>query len=172
MKDIIQFTTDIQDSFITSLGFRTFIPAKTLHIISCNSAAQLLTIARKQPIDIIMSMYTSPTPDSLHARKLGLSPALFPLLKKKHIALGFAFRDIITCTSADIKALIIGRMMSLVNICRAYHIPMVLCSFATTTWELRGARDLWSFGRMIGMTGKEATDALHFNRPQKSVRLL
>ena len=70
------------------------------------------------------------------------------------------------------KAGIIGRMEQNVRICRKANVKMVVCSYASNVKEMRGAKDLQAFARIIGMTGKEAKNALNWKRREKKVVFL
>jgi RNase P/RNase MRP subunit p30 len=51
-------------------------------------------------------------------------------------------------------------MMQNIDFCRKYKIKTAIASFARNPYEMRGPRDLMSFGIVLGMHPKEANDSL------------
>jgi len=50
---------------------------------------------------------------------------------------------------------LIGRMMQNIKLCRKYKVRMVIGSFGKTQDDVRSEKDMQSFFKVIGMTGKE-----------------
>ena len=112
-------------------------------------------------VDIILSPEKGSTKDNLHFRNAGLNQVLCKLAKKNNIALGFSFNEILNASNLQD---VLGRMKQNVKLCRKYKVKMVFASFAKDKFEMRGAYDLLSFARILGMEPGEAKQALNFKK--------
>ncbi|MFH1332355.1 MAG: RNase P subunit p30 family protein [archaeon] len=112
-------------------------------------------------VDILLSPHSGVVRDYLHSRNSGLNDVLCKLAKKNNVAVGFSFSDVLNARSFE-RALILGRMMQNVALCRKFKVPMVLGSFAFDNLEMRPPKDLISFALLIGMTPAEANRSLSF----------
>ena len=68
--------------------------------------------------------------------------------------------------------LYLGRMRQNVKICSKVGTKMVVCSYANNLKEMRGAKDLLAFARLIGMSGDESKNALNWKPNEKKVRVV
>jgi ribonuclease P/MRP protein subunit RPP1 len=112
-------------------------------------------------VDILLSPDSGVVKDYMHSRNSGLNDVFCKLARKNAVAVGFSFSDVLNSSGVE-RALIIGRMMQNVSLCRKFKVPMVLGSFAFDEFEMRSPRDLISFGLTIGMTPDEAKRALSY----------
>ena len=110
-------------------------------------------------IDILLSPEKGVRKDSLHYRQSGMNQVLCKLAKKNKITIGFNFNDILTSKGIE-RAMIIGRMMQNVKLCRKYKLRIVIGSFAMNKWQMRYKADLISFGIVLGMHPLEAQNSL------------
>jgi len=110
-------------------------------------------------VNILLSPEKGVRKDSLHYRNSGLNQVTCKLAKKNKIAIGFNFNDILI-TQGKERAMILGRMMQNVKLCRKYKLRMLIASFAKDKWQMRSKNDLISFGIVLGMHPKEAQKAL------------
>ena len=106
-------------------------------------------------IKILVNPHVNTHKDSLHFRAGGLDHILTRLCKEKNVAIGFSL------STLD-NSLMIGRIRQNIQLCRKYKVKMLFFSFASNQFELRSANDILSLLRILGMTGKEAKDALNF----------
>ncbi len=116
-------------------------------------------VIESSAIDILLSPERGVKKDSFHHRNSGLNNVICRLAKRKKIAIGFSFNEVLINKGAK-RAEIIGRMMQNVRLCRKYQLRMVLGSFAKNKWQMRLKNDLISFGVVLGMHQKEAIEAL------------
>ncbi|MDP4012986.1 MAG: RNase P subunit p30 family protein [Candidatus Nanoarchaeia archaeon] len=164
MIDIVRFQGE---KF--NLGFKEIIYFKDLKIVIGGSENLNRKAVEDKSVDILMRPETESEKDKVHYRVSGLNQVLCKLANKNKVAIGFSFSDLL---NSKYKDKVIGRMMQNVRLCRKYNVKMVICSFAKEKFEMRAAKDLISFGLTIGMTGKEANDALSFKRKDKEIELI
>mgnify|MGYP001578923586 CR=1 FL=1 len=100
-----------------------------------------------------------------------MNQVLLQLAHKNDTAIGFALQPLLA-VKGEQRAMLMGRMMQNVRLCRKYKVRMVLCSFAEDLFDLRSASDLQSFGRVLGMTPGEAKEALQFRKRREDVRFM
>lgn len=112
-------------------------------------------------VDIVLSPEKGIEKDSLNSRNSGLNQVLCKFANKNSIAIGFSFNEILHSKNIPNT---LGRMMQNVRLCRKYNVKIVFASFAKNKYEMRGAHDLLSFARIIGMLPGEANAALNFKK--------
>ncbi len=116
-------------------------------------------VVSNSKVDILLSPHSGVVRDYLHSRNSGLNDVLCKLARKSNVAVGFSFCDVLNAHGVE-RALIIGRMMQNVSLCRKFKVPMVLGSFAFDKFEMKQPRELISFALVIGMNPGEAKSAL------------
>lgn len=134
-------------------------PSNDLVIAVCKDENDIRKAAENKSIDIILGMEDAEKKDSLHERKSGLNDVICKLAKKKNIAIGFSFTKVLHSNN---RSLLMGRMAQNAELCRKYKVKTILASFAETKWDVRSYNELISFGLTIGMTPKEAKEALEY----------
>ena len=164
MKDIIDFK---QEPY--KLGFKNLIQKKSLNIVEAGSLVKNRKIVTSKNVDILVGMEKYAEKDSMHHRNAGLTQVLLKEAKQRKIAMGFSFRDFLHSKQ---RAKLLGRMMQNVRFCRKYKVKLVLASFARSPWEMRHAKDIAAFGRVIGMTGAEVKQALDFKKKRRAVQVI
>jgi len=107
-----------------------------------------LEILKNKKVNILLNPEKGSKKDHLHYRNSGLNQVLCKLVAKNKIAIGISFREILE--SKDREKLI-GRIMQNVKLCKKYKVKIIMGSFATNKYELRGAKDLEAFGRILGI---------------------
>jgi len=171
MIDIVQcVVTEKIKGHGKALGFSKVISKPDVLIKEGGTDTQNRAFVSDPSIDILMNPELKQTKDTVHQRRSGLNHVLAKLAKRHHLAIGFGFASLLH-TKDVARAQILGRMRQNVRICRQFKVPMVVCSYASNVKELRGAKDLLSFARLIGMNGSEAKQALHWKRPLKKIRI-
>lgn len=171
MIDIIQFSADLKDPWIQRLGFTRFLHAKLLRIVHGGDEETTLKALNNKHPDLLLSPELTKRRDPLHGRASGLHQTILKVAKKKNVAVGFALHPLLQARREQ-RAILLGRMIHNVRLCRKYHVKMVLCSYAKDVYGLRGASDMQSFGRILGMTPQEAKDALDYRPAEEGVRFL
>ncbi len=121
--------------------------------------------------DVLMNPELKSSGDKVHYRRSGLNQVLAKLAKQNDVAIGFGFSFVLNAKGVD-RGKVIGRMKQNVRICRKSKTKMVVCSYANNVREMRGAKDLLAFARVIGMTPGEAKKALNWKPREKKVKVL
>lgn len=119
--------------------------------------------------DILLSPENEKERDFVHYRNSGLNQVLCKLANKNKIAIGFNFNYLM---NSEARELVLGRMMQNVFLCRKYKIKIVLGSFAKKENEIKNEKELMSFGKVIGMNGKEIKEGLNFRKKEKNIRII
>ena len=162
MIDIVRFPVDMKVSWVKSLGFQKFVQAKEIGAaLGGTEEKNLAAVRQRRPVVLLVDEVKEK--DKLHYRSSGLTHQILQLASQHTTAFGFCFSTLLDKKGKD-RALLLGRMMQNVQLCRKYKIRMVLCSFARNMYELKSASDLQSFGRLLGMTPLEAKKALNFSQ--------
>lgn len=121
--------------------------------------------------DVLMNPELKSSGDKVHYRRSGLNQVLAKLAVQNDVAIGFGFSFVLNSNGVD-RGKIIGRMKQNVRICRKSKTKMVVCSYANSVKEMRGAKDLLAFARVIGMTPGEAKKALDWKPREKKVKVI
>ncbi len=108
----------------------------------------LRSLFENKRVDIIIGLEYLEDKDDLHYRKSGLDYVLCNLANKNCISIGFSFSDFLDAVD---KSKVIGRMMQNAMLCRKYKVNVVVASFATDRYDMRIAKDLEAFARVIGI---------------------
>lgn len=140
------------------LGFDSVITpsSKAIKILECNESNVRQAVEGKKA-DIILVAERNPR-DSLHFRRVGFDGIIAELARKKGIAFAFSFSSIL---NARDRALVMGRIMQAIRLCRKHKVRMCFASFARNKWEMRAAEELKAFARVLGMTSAEANEAVN-----------
>lgn len=125
-------------------------------IEGCNYNREIL---ETKSIDMLVSPEKTQRSDMLNQRNSGLNQVLCNLARKNGISIGFNIQELIKTKGVE-RAQILGRMKQNVVMCRKYKATMILASFAETIYDQKTAYELQQFGKIIGMTPKEAKEAL------------
>lgn len=142
-----------------ALGFDSVVNARAkgaLRIIEC-SETNLRQAVEQNKADIIL-VAEQGMQDSMHYRKTALDHIVCGLAGKKGIAFAFSFSYILNARN---RAVVIGRIMQSIRLCRKHRVRMVFASFASDKWEMRAFAELKSFAVVLGMTQKEALGSLN-----------
>ena len=119
-------------------------------------------------IDVLLNPGFFNEKDFMHSRNSGLNQVLCKLAKKNDIAIGFGFSDLI---HFEKKEILLGRMMQNISLCRKFKVKMVLGSFANKDIEIKNKNELMSFGKIIGMDGREIKESLNFKKKEEKIRI-
>ncbi|HLD15807.1 MAG TPA: RNase P subunit p30 family protein [Candidatus Nanoarchaeia archaeon] len=163
MIDIVRF----QGSMF-NLGFSKIYTFKDFKIFETADEDKIIKTASNFNVDIITGVENYKKKDKLNARSSGLNQVICKEASENKIAIGFDFN---LALNSDNKQKIIGRMMQNVKLCRKYKVRMALFSGAKNKFEMRSAKDLIAFGKVIGMTGSEVKKALNFEKKKRDVEV-
>ena len=152
----------------TDLSFHKILHVKTFNIVEGISEEKNRKAVENKQVDILLAPERIGKKDRLNQRDSGVNDILCKLAKENDVAIGFSFADLL---NSKFRAVLLGRMMQNVRLCRKYKVRMVLASFAKDSWEMRAAYDLLAFGQVLGMTPKEATMALNFTKKRQAIKM-
>ncbi len=144
------------EEFAKKLGFeKVFFEEdfKSLGLVISKDFSTDRGLVEKKKIKILVNVHTNNLRDNLHFRSSGLNHVLCRLCSENNVAVGFSLDSIL-------DAKLLGRMKQNIMLCRKYKVKMRFFSFAKNKYEMRGREDVLGFLRSIGMTGKEAKEAM------------
>lgn len=130
---------------------------KSIFVLGSNDIINRIALERK--VDVLLSPEYARKKDFMHYRNSGLNHVLCKIAAKNNVAIGINFNDILKTKEKD-KALLIGRIMQNVRLCRKYKVKMILASFAAKADEMVNAYDLRSFANAIGMSPQQAKESV------------
>ena len=116
-------------------------------IFKADSEEMLRFALEKNGIDIVYGAENIHPKDSLHYVRGGLDQVLCKIAADKKKIIAFSFSEILN--SAD-KGKLLARIMFNIKLCKKYKVSMFLYSFASSEAEMRSAKDLQTFGRVLG----------------------
>ena len=97
------------------------------------------------------------TYDKLHYRSSGLNHVLCKLAKKNNVCIAFSFRRMLYSKN---RALLFGKIMQNIKLCRKYKVNVVFGSFAENKWEMRSPHELKTLMQCLGMRAEEEKKSL------------
>ena len=163
----------VQTNDIINLGFDEILEVKINKINSSNQIQKIkedLVIIRggklnreistSKKVHILLSPELYKEEDSLHQRNSGLNQVICKLANKNKVAIGINFNEILKLNNREKR---LGKIIQNIKLCRKYKVRMVLATFATNQSELRSPVELMAFAQSLGMTPKEAKDALNIS---------
>ncbi len=120
---------------------------KQLVVYEAPSEEMLRFALEKTAVDIVMGMEKINPHDSLHYVRGGIDQIPCTIAAKNEKTIAFSFRDILY---AEDRPRLLGRMMANIRLCRKYKVKTVFSTFAKEKWEIRSAKDLDAFWRVLG----------------------
>ena len=80
----------------------------------------------------------------------GLDEPCMQMAAQNNVAIGISFRNVMN-TFRRIRSYLLQKLEQNIILCEKYKIPIILCSGAQNTWEMRAPRDLISVVNVLGM---------------------
>ncbi len=140
-------------------------------VIAVPSKQNLRIFIEKANCDIITNIETLESKDPLHFRASGLNQVLVKILAKKEKFLCIN-RSILNTKQ---KSILLGRIAQNIILCKKYHVPVIMASFANHPLEMLYFHDVISFFNLFQLTPKETkqnyktlVEKIKFNRKRKS----
>ncbi len=152
----------------TDLGFHKVLNIKQFTVVEGISEEKNRKAVENKQVDILVAPERAGKKDRLNQRDSSLNQVLCKLAHEKDVAIGFSFSDVL---NAKQRAVVLGRMMQNVRLCRKYKVRMVLASFAKDPADMRPANELMAFGQTLGMTPKEVTIAINFTKKRQAIKI-
>ena len=100
--------------------------------------------------DLIYGMESTNERDSITQKRSGLNHVLCSLAKQKDKMICFDFSSVLL-SHGQRRAVIMGRMMQNIRLCRKYKVGTAIASFAHEPLDMRNPSDLKAFFLMLGM---------------------
>jgi|TARA_B100002003_G_C13953021_1_gene461986 hypothetical protein len=88
--------------------------------------------------------------DKHHYRSSGMNQVLCKIAAKNETQIVVPIREILSLKGRE-RAQVLGRVMQNVRICKKYKVGVKLASFAHTPYQMKGVKELASFGTVLGM---------------------
>ncbi|MEW5897114.1 MAG: RNase P subunit p30 family protein [Nanoarchaeota archaeon] len=117
-----------------------------LVIYRASGEEALRFVLEKTSADIILGMENIHSKDSLHYIRGGLDQILCTAAAVNDKTIGFSFSEILN--SAE-RAKLLSRIMFNIRLCRKYKVKMLFSTFAASEKEMRSAKDLEAFWRVL-----------------------
>ncbi len=127
-----------------------------LKIVECDEF-NLHEVLKKKVADVVLLNEKSHK-DHLHFRKTALNQVTAKLAKKNGIIIAFSLAKLFNATN---KSQVMGRWMQSFRLCRKYGLKVIVASFALNKHGMRSPHDIIALLKVLGMTGKEAKQALN-----------
>lgn len=117
-------------------------------VFKADSEEMLRFALEKSQIDMVYRMEQIHVKDSVHFVRGGLDQVLCAIAAEKGKIIAFSFSEILNSPE---KGRLLARLMLNIKLCKKYKVQMIFCSFASSEMEMRSARDLQAFGRILGI---------------------
>ena len=121
--------------------------AKISRFLVAKSSDKDRFFIESKKVKIIYGFEESGRRDFMHQRASGLNHILCELASKNNVAIGFSYSSIINNKN---PAVIIGRMMQNIGLCKKYKVNITIASFSSNPFELRQPHDILSLFRLLG----------------------
>ncbi|MBI2101601.1 hypothetical protein HYT53_03220 [Candidatus Woesearchaeota archaeon] len=108
-------------------------------------------------IKIIYGLEELHKKDRLHQRASGLNHIICELARKNNVAVGFSYGSLFS-KNPETAALIMGRMMQNIALCRKYGVKTITASFSQNPYCLRARHDIARLFAMMGMDEKNMAE--------------
>mgnify|MGYP001571991671 CR=1 FL=1 len=118
-----------------------------------------LHIVEHDSPSILFDLETDMRADALHQRASGLNHILARACAKKQVTVAFSF-GLLLAANAQKRAVLLGRMMQNIRLCRKFSVPMRIASFASAPEQMRNPADIKALFTLLGMHPKEAQQSL------------
>ncbi|MBI2656040.1 hypothetical protein HYX06_06475 [Candidatus Woesearchaeota archaeon] len=121
--------------------------AKISRFLTAKSSDKDRFFIESKKVKIIYGFEESGRNDFMHQRASGLNHILCELARKNNVSIGFSYSSIINNKT---PAVIIGRMMQNIILCKKYKVNTIFASFSSNPFELRQPHDILSLFRLLG----------------------
>jgi len=105
-------------------------------------------IIEKLSPNLVFNFEKSEKRDKLHYRFSGLNQVLCKAAIRKNIVIGFSFSEILH-SEPKRRAILLGRMIQNIKLCRKYKVKTLFASFAKKPFDLRDEKELNSLYSLL-----------------------
>lgn len=117
-------------------------------VFKANSEEMLRFALEKSGVDIVYGMENIHPKDSLHYVRGGMDQVLCKLAAERGKVLAVSFSELLNSSG---QGKLLARIGFNIKLCKKYKVPMIFYSFANFKEEMRSAKDLQAFGRVLGL---------------------
>jgi RNase P/RNase MRP subunit p30 len=103
-------------------------------------------VLEKTPVKIVLGMEKMYSRDRTHFPKSGLDQILCRIAADKEKTIGFSLSEVLNSRN---PSFLLRRMSFNLNLCKKYKVPFVVGNFSRNKAEMRSAKDLEAFRRML-----------------------
>lgn len=103
-------------------------------------------VLEKTPIDIVIGIEQIHGSDRFHYVRGGLDQVLCAIAKQNNKTIAFSFREILVSPK---RSQLLARMRLNISLCEKYNLPMLFGNFCTELGEMKTAKDLQAFWRIL-----------------------
>lgn len=121
--------------------------AGELAICRADSEESLRFALEKTSVDIVFGMEMVNPRDSVHFVRGGLDQITCKIAAENRKTIAFSFSDILTAKN---RPGLMARMRLNIKLCRKYNVRMIFGNFSKAKNEMRSAKDLDVFFRVLG----------------------
>lgn len=121
--------------------------AKMSRFLVAKSSEKDRAFIESKKIKIIYGFEESSKKDYMHQRASGLNHILCELAAKNNVAIGFSYSLLVNNKNT---AVILGRMIQNLSLCRKYKVDNIIASFSSNPFELRAYHDVASLFKLLG----------------------
>lgn len=107
---------------------------------------KLRFVLEKTPVKMVLGMEKMFSRDSTHFPKSGLDQILCRIAADKEKIICFSFSEILNSKRPDF---LLRRMGFNINLCKKYKVPFLVGNFSRNQEEMRSAKDLDAFRRVL-----------------------
>jgi RNase P/RNase MRP subunit p30 len=138
------------DKYGKEFGFSNIYCVNDFKVVEGKEDNEIRRALENKNTELLYGIEKFRIKDKLQYKDSGLNQVLCKLAKKNNIKIGISFNDVLNSKDTG-RAKILGRMVQNVVFCNKYKVDVVVCSFANNMNELRGAKDLVAFGKLLGI---------------------
>lgn len=154
---ILMEKTDYLENIAKSLGFNRIFFKEDFKKFKIEKGANInknRELIEHKRIKILLNPQDNNFKDTLKERSIGLNHVILELARKNKIMIGLSLDQF-----SNIESL--GRIMTIISLCRKYKVKLCVFSLAKNQYELKSAHDIISLLKISGMAPGEAKTALN-----------
>lgn len=133
---------------------------KIIFVLGTNDKINRIALEHKKVSALISPEYERKK-DYVHYRNSGLNQVLCKIARDNNKFIFINFNDVLLSKGRE-KALILGRIMQNIKLCKKYNVKLRIANFSSDITKMRSYSDLRSFCFAIGMTNKETKESFLF----------
>lgn len=124
-------------------------PSKTLVIVEATDVEIIRLACSNKSVDAVTHLASSTGRDHTHYRRGNINQVTAKEARENKVGYIVDFSRILNLEGRS-RELLIGRIKQNAKVFKKYKVPVSVASFARNEYELRSAKDLAGFGRVLG----------------------